>query len=190
MYYRFVTKEDLVNYPHLVNKQGNILLSDNQSLFYEELDNLLEDGWVRRHSDNSLEPSQVFDIYNDVYKKLHKNIRTRIKLITVDGLTKKKLKNREIVLGLTQSGRNPYTFTKDEKLILDICGHIGLFDIYNIKGTYGSLVRESIDNNSEKEIIDKYLYDQEVLKVLKEDGFKEVLGWDTTEELFRLYDSQ
>ena len=35
-----------------------------------------------------------------------------------------------------------------------------------------------------KEIIDKYLYDQEVLKVLKEDGFKEVSGWDTTEELF------
>jgi hypothetical protein len=190
MYYRFVTKDDLVNYPHLVNKNGNILLSDNQSIFYEELDRMIEEGWLKRNSDTSLEPSDVFEIHNDVYKKLHENIRTRIKLISIDVDTKKKLQNSDIVLGLTQSGRNPYTFTKDEKLILDICGHIGLFDIYNIKGIYGSLVRDSIDNNKRKEIVSKYSYEQEVLKVLKEDGFKEVLGWETTEELFRFYDSQ
>ena len=190
MYYRFVTKEDLVNYPHLVNKSGNILLSDNQSLFYEELDILTEEGWLKRNSDNSMEPFQVYDIYNDVYKMLHENIRTRIKLISIDTNIKNTLQNIDIVVGLTQTGRNPYTFTKDEKLILNICGHIGLFDIYNIKGNYGSLVRKGIDNYKRTEIVNKYLYDQEVLKVLKEDGFKEVVGWDITEELFSLYDSQ
>lgn len=190
MYCKLVTnlEEELIRYPHLKNKSGNVLISDNQPFYYEEYDNLIEDAWNIRNNDNSLEPYQVYHIYNDVYKKLHHNIRNRIKLVTID--IDLYLNNSEIRLGLTQTGRDPHTFNQDEKLILNICGHIGLFDIYNIKGNRGMLIRESLNQEERKKILDKYQYDQEVLKVLKEDGFKEINDWDTNEILYNLFDNE
>ena len=168
MFYKLINELDLSNYPHLQNKQGNMLISDSQVDYYDELSLLIDkaDEYLNSLTDRTIEI--VNETYNNIYQELHKNIRSRITTINIDDKILYNL--NKIKLGLTQSGKDPESFTSDEILILKLCEHIALFDIYSIPGIKGEFYRRNLMKERD-DIINKYLYNQEVLKVLKEDGF-------------------
>ena len=170
MYYKVINDSNRFKYSHLENKQGNVLISDNQDDYRNDLSILVDNAEKYLNSLKERTIEIVNNTYNKVYQELHKNIRSRIR---IDNMEINNLYNlTKIKLGLTQSGRDPKSFNSDEQLIFKICGHIALFDIYNIPGIKGEFYRRNLDKEKD-DIINKYLYRQEVLRVLKEDGFLE-----------------
>ena len=182
MYFKFLEPSDLDKYPHLNSEMGDILISDDQFFDFNELNELIEKYWI----DKLIGPDDLASIYDKIYNKLYEKIRNRIKLVKLD--SDLILKSRSIKLGLTQTGRDPETFNSDEKMILQICGHLGLFDLYNLKGEIGRYNRMNITEEKKKMILDKYVHNQEVLKVLIEDGFKEVDNWETKKMLYNKFE--
>ena len=182
MYFKFLEPSDLDKYTHLNSKSGNILVSDDQFFYFNELNELIEEYWTNK----LIEPEDLTNMYDNIYKILHNRIRNRIKLISIsDDFI---IKSIPIKIGLTQTGRDPSNFSIDEKLILNICGHLGLFDLYNLKGEEGRITRENTNDDMKKRILDTYVYNQEVLKVLNEDNFKEVDDWDIKSLLYNKFE--
>ena len=175
MFYKIVNNNDLIKYSNLNILKGNVLISNTQKIYSKELNILID-------SNNATELNNMFSLdnisknYDNIYYKLHNNIRSRVKLIYLNNDEILKLKNNHklIRLGLSTSGRDSLKFNLDEKLILKLCGHIALFDIYNLRDNNGFIYRQNLNVEKKNNIIDDYLYDQEVLKVMIEDNFLEV----------------
>ena len=182
MYFKFLEPSDLDKYPHLNSKMGNLLLSDDQFFFYNDLNKLIEKHWIN----TLISPEELASMYNKIYDILHDKIRSRIRLVKID--SNAITNTNSIKLGLTQTGRDPNSFNLEEKLILNICGHLGLFDIYNLKNEIGKITRDNLTEDKKKVILDKYVHNQEVLKVLKDDGFQEVGDWATKELLYNKFE--
>ena len=56
MYFKFLEKDDLNKYTHLVEKTGNLLISDEQILYFNELNDHIEERWVK---DKLIEPEEL-----------------------------------------------------------------------------------------------------------------------------------
>lgn len=182
MYFKFLEPSDLDKYPHLNRKMGNLLLSDDQFFFYNDLNKLIDKHWIN----TLIAPEELASMYDKIYDILNDKIRSRIRLVKID--TNVITNTNSIKLGLTQTGRDPISFDFDEKLILNICGHLGLFDIYNLNKEIGKITMDNLTDDKKKIILDKYVHNQEVLKVLNDDRFQEIGDCDTKELLYNKFE--
>ena len=164
MYYKIIDSIDITKYPHLIGKTGNFFFFLNKLKNDRMKESLNLAKMIRKEEDMG----DISMSYDNVYNDLAKKIRSRIEIKWLDT---NKLKGSIIKLDVTLEGRDPTLFSFDEKLILKICGHIALFDIYNDRYCNYRYWNEDFSKDDKSKIISKYEYNQELLRILDEDGF-------------------